>query len=394
MRVFRDVLIIVLLLISLVIIPSTASTKPKLSISSSGRIGLDWLRTNGKWIVDSQGNIVILRGVNFIGYSSNPYKLHTEEDYARMASWGFNVVRLPIAWQHIEPQPGVYNSSYFKDTVDKDIRWAKKYGIYIILDMHQWYWSPRFTFFGGRGQGMPVWMVNGYPDSSEGMNQAITDFWLGKGPNGTEANEINPSMQHRYITIWKLVANRYVNEPRVAIYELFNEPYHSNIIGPEQMPNYLYPFYNRLIEAIRVIDPKRIIAYESTGGWDSGRAQKLNYSNLAYTFHYYHTRVYDGNATALREGFMYRYNPIFAWQSKPPTWDIPIFLGEFGAETGSWNPNASQYVIDYRNILDNDVKIGWMWWNYAKSDTYGAALLYADGRERTELTTYLKIKSS
>ena len=88
---------------------------------------------------------------------------------------------------------------------------------------------------------------------------------------------------------------------------------------------------------------------------------------------------------------MYRYSPPYIWQSNPSQWNIPIYLGEFGTDSYSLNPNASKYVVDYRNILDNEVKIGWMWWVYTKSDGYGKALLYANGTERTELTNYIRI---
>jgi aryl-phospho-beta-D-glucosidase BglC (GH1 family) len=274
--------------------------------------------------------------------------------------------------------------------VDRDIAWAKKYGIYIILDMHQWRWSPHFG-----GNGLPVWMVASYPNSKEGMGQAIMDFWLGKGPNGTDANETNPSMQERFVNVWKYVAQRYVNEPTIAAYELFNEPYHSSDLiqgglDPAQTASYLFPFYCKVIESIRIVDANHIIAYQPVGGWDSGRAQKLNYSNLVYTFHFYGESPYSGNSTKLKEDFMYRYNPPYTWQSKPIEWNMPIWLGEFGTDAQPWNPNASLYVRDMMVIL-NEIQIGWAWWVYWKSDTYGKALLYANGTERTELTTYLKL---
>jgi hypothetical protein len=118
-----------LLFIDFLIIP-TLSLQSIQKISASGMIDygrerMKWLHTNGKWIVDEDGNIVILRDANFMGYEFGAWNTHTEEDYARMASWGFNVVRLPIAWHYIEPEPGFYNESYFTNYVDRDIAWLK-----------------------------------------------------------------------------------------------------------------------------------------------------------------------------------------------------------------------------------------------------------------------------
>lgn len=66
------------------------------------------LWTNGTQIMDRNGSVVILRGVNLSGYEYvHPIQwTHWESDYATIASWGFNVVRLPISWENLEPKPG------------------------------------------------------------------------------------------------------------------------------------------------------------------------------------------------------------------------------------------------------------------------------------------------
>jgi endoglycosylceramidase len=338
-------------------------------------------------MVDSHGNVVILRGVNVHDALSQSL---TDDDFKRIASWGFNAIRLPIAWANMEPGEGSFDISYLT-SVDNYVELAQKYGMYVILDMHQYKWSPDFSYFGQPGYGMPSWLVSGYPDDANGYDQVITDFWLGKGANRTVPSTNNPSMQDFFIEAWRTLTKRYRLNATVAIYELFNEPYYSTNIDPLQMPSCLYPFYTRLIEAIREIDSRHIIAYEPTGGWDSGRAQKLNFTNLAFTFHLYPPDIYDGNATTLRSEFMYRYSPPYDWQSKPSTWNLPIYLGEFKTDVGPQNPNCSRYIQDLRQILDNQVGIGWFWWMYGKSDSHGYELLYANGAEKSELTDYLKI---
>jgi hypothetical protein len=356
------------------------------NVSSYGvisyRSGMSWLSTEGKWIVDSEGNIVILRGANFMGYEFGSWGSHIEEDYAKMASWGFNVVRLPIAWHHIEKSSGVYDESYFTNYVDRDIAWAKKYGIYIILDMHQWYWSPRFTFFSDKGEtgnGVPVWMVNGYENSREGMNQAITDFWLGKGPNGTSPSEPNPSMQDRFIAVWKYVATRYSNETTI-VYELFNEPPRGTLTTQEAA-SYLNPFYNKLIDQIRTIDSNHILFYEPIGGYSTSTAQLLNKLNMAFSFHFYELRNnYSGNVEDLLKEWKKKYDFV-------KDWSIPISVGEFGAYSGVIN--ALLWINDTLSIF-NENRLSWMWWTYYKSDTSTDCLCYRNGTERVELIQYLK----
>jgi endoglycosylceramidase len=352
-----------------------------------------WLRTNGKWIVDEDGNIVLLRGANFMGYEFGAWSAHTEEDYARMASWGLNVVRLPIAWHYIEPEPGFYNESYFTNYVDRDITWAKKYGIYIILDMHQWYWSKHFSYAGGGWtNGLPSWMISAYPNNATGLGQAINDFWLGKAPNGTEASAENPSMKDRFIAMWKYVAQRYANEPTIAGYDLFNEPYYAipyieGGLDASQTATYLYPFYNRLIDAIRTVDSHHIIFYEPVGGWHTDSAQLLNKTNIVFSYHYYLlSGNYSGDASMLEKDIINRYldkptiNPI-------RNWNIPCFVGEFGVPLKV--NNSSLWVRDTVSIW-NRYEIGWAWWTYWKSDVADMSLCYANGTEKLQFIQYLK----
>lgn len=351
------------------------------AIQSVGRIGLDWLHTQDKNVVNSQGNRLILRGANFMGYGDH----HSEQDYVKMASWGFNVVRLPIAWQYIEPQPGVFNSSYLKNNVGQDIAWAKKYGIHIILDIHQWYWSPYFinNSTGESGNGMPWWLVSGYPQDYTSYQQAITDFWLGKAPNGTEPTLSNPSMQDRFINAWKVVASTFKNEATVAAYDILNEPSRGSL-SISQQPTYLYVFYDKLIPEIRKLDSKHIIMYEHSEGYINPYVRLLNYSNIVFSFHFYRLREnYDGNRTNLETVF----NDVF---TRVSYWNIPVFIGEFN--THADYPNAAAWTGDTVSIF-SEQNLSWTWWSYYRSDYDQASLCYQNGTERVTITQYLKLQS-
>jgi len=97
------------------------------------RFKAGFLRASGTSIVDGAGKTVQLRGASFDGYEygmGNVVVTHSESDYQKMASWGFNVVRLQFAWAFVEPQPGKYDDSYLSQYVDRDVAWAAKYGLY------------------------------------------------------------------------------------------------------------------------------------------------------------------------------------------------------------------------------------------------------------------------
>jgi hypothetical protein len=384
----RKIYIVILLFAISLLATPTLCLQGIQNISSYGVVnygvsGMRWLRTNGKWIVDEDGNVVILRGANFMGYEFGAWDTHTEEDYARMASWGFNVVRLPIAWAYIEQQPGAYDSGYLRNYVDKDIAWAKKYGIYIVLDMHQWRWSPYWD-----GEGMPAWMVSGYPQNDNGRFAAVSDFWAGKGPNATEASPLNPSMQDRFIAMWKFVANYYANESTIAAYEVFNEP-NGNLEPWDVQTTQLYPFYETIIDEIRSVDANHIIIYEPMGYFDQGNAKlakNLIRPNLVASFHFYDYQPYTSTNAAQLENSFISNNPL----TKPNmNWTIPVLVGEFGIDADS--PNAGLWMKDVISIF-NKYQVGWTVWAYGKYDSNPMVLLYSNGTERTRLTTYLKLR--
>ena len=379
MRVYRELLITVLFLSSLLIIPSTTSVRSRFSISTSGAIGLDWLRTDGRWIVDSEGNIISWRGVNIF----DPRKRSLMgEDYGKMASWGVKTVRMPIEWHQIEPQPRTYDLSYL-EYVDNQITWAKKYGIRVVLDMHHWYWSPHFTFFSntsGKGYGMPVWLVGGYPDTECGWLDAITDFWLGKGPNATESSLHNPSMMDRCIFIWKFLASRYANESTIAMFDLFNEPPRGQLTHWEHA-QYLYPFYEKLISEIRKVDSNHILNYQPTWGWATQHARLLNDRNIAFSFHFYRLKDnYEGNSSAIESSFTDMWSPV-------EDWNIPVWVSEVGIEL--FRPNFDLWANNILSILAKH-KVGWTWYVYSRGYSEGYFLLDPDGKEKTELTTIVK----
>ena len=136
----------------------------------------------GPYMYDSSGRMVILHGVNVV-YKHAPYIAYPDPgepwnfdatDAQKMQTLGFNVVRLGIEWQALEPGSGGPNQpsictpgppgdphefnlatadaylAHVKATVDL----LARYGIYTLLDMHQDVYNKLF-----RGEGAPDWAV-------------------------------------------------------------------------------------------------------------------------------------------------------------------------------------------------------------------------------------------
>jgi hypothetical protein len=295
------------------------------------------------------------------------------------------VVRFPVRWDWLEPQPGNYSQTYL-NTIDNEIALARKYGIYIILDMHQWHWSTVFTvhtpgpYFQNIGFGFPPWLCSVYPDTDEGYNQTVNDFWSGKGPNGTVPSLSNPSQQDRFIAAWKLIASRYANEPTIAAYDLFNEP-PRGVLNWTQHANILYPFYGRLMTEIRKVDTRHILNYEPSCGYATYYAKKINQPNTSISVNFYSLRQnYNGDSSALKAAFDSLYNPV-------KTWGIPYIITEVGIESSQ--SNFTLWMKSVLNIVSN-YDLSWMWFAYYKSDSPSFAVLYSNGVEKTEMTSIIK----
>ncbi len=179
--------------------------------------------------VDPAGRHVILHGVN-IGakHKKTEYvSWHQPSDFARMETWGFNCVRLLIIWAAIEPECGKYDDA-FLERIDQRIAWAKKHGLYVLLDMHQDLWGEK-----PGGDGAPEWATldKGRPHRKLGhlwsdaylvspmIQTAFDSFWANRpGPDGV-------GIQDRFALAWQHVAKRYADEPAVVGYDLLNEPF-------------------------------------------------------------------------------------------------------------------------------------------------------------------------
>ena len=300
---------------------------------------LSFLSTQGTSIVDSRGQVVILRGVDYPGYEQDQPKLHSSAAYRTLsAGFEFNVVRLPISWANLEPQPDAFNSTYLSWYVDQDVEWAKSAGVYVILDMHQNDWASRFG-----GIGAPEWAVRSFAPNATGMRQAVSEFWS------------NSDLQGHIIQVWSKIAQHFANEAAIAGYDLLNEPWIYASVTPELNATALEAFYFRAIQAIRAVDTNHIIFLEPA---NMNTFRLLAGTNIVWSPHFYQLSFaakYDMQNFAILESDFTAIYKTFAVDTGTPMW-----IGEFGAfmpdnsSRGTWTQDAL--------TLFNRYQIGWAWW--------------------------------
>ena len=259
---------------------------------------LPWLHvahpTRGMpYIADDQGRMVVLHGItpaSLIDYWSGADHSRTDpppfypidpaaydgqcpsnygdigvpplcrDDISQMASFGFNLIRLPLSWSLLEPQRGRFNQLYL-DRIAQVVGWAGEAGIHVILDMHQNAYSryvgvsnPPALPGGAPAMlqyytGAPAWATytDGLPSETYGNQREINPAVLEADSNFWYNRD---GIQDEYIASVAFLARRFKDDSTVVGYSLFNEPWPGWNLPPGFEDLLLFPFYRRAIDAI------------------------------------------------------------------------------------------------------------------------------------------------
>lgn len=366
-----------------VIIALTAGCK-KSGDTATSNVSIAQVHTDGRWFKDSQNRVVILRGINVGGNVKwAPFDFRMEEaDWDVLYNWGYNVARLLIIWEAIEPEEGVYSEEFFQK-VDQQIAWAEERGIFVILDMHQDVWGPAFG-----GDGAPRWASRldipftwnnpwGINYFAPAVITSYDDFWA------------SAELQDHYANAWLKAIERYKDRAIVIGYDLYNEPFFGSRTPWNFERDYLGPFQDRLAARIRAVDPDRIIFYEpmifTSGGIPTFLPPPAIRGNVALAPHFYdpvlgmiHTEPYDLDDSRMDNMMALRTTEGVGLGN------IPWLLGEFGVASG---PNSDIYIHDIYDMFEKHMASG-TYWCYGK-DSYMAPL-NGDGSERPRVTDMVR----
>ena len=190
------------------------------------------IKTSKLCFVDEEGRTRIFNGMNIddklVNCTEFRYKLD-DEFFTKYRANGIDIIRLAITWQNLEPEPEKYNESYLK-SIDEIFALAEKYGVYILLDMHQDLYSQNDGE--SVGDGAPSWAAvtdgakprmpyfvwaDGY-FLGRWVRKEFDNFW-----NNTPV--LGRGLQDRYCDLWQMLAKRYGDSPALFGYDLMNEPF-------------------------------------------------------------------------------------------------------------------------------------------------------------------------
>ncbi len=279
----------------------------------------------------------------FAAWNTN---LVAPEDIDKWVSWGVNSIRLPINYHEVTSADGVYIEAGFK-MIDDFVAACKAKGIYVVLDLHA---AP-----GAQN----CEQMSDSPD-------AIAHLWT------------QPDMYRKWtIDLWQTIAKRYANEPFVAGYDFFDEPYDVEKDGSfKEGDAVLRKMYLDLTAAVRSVDPNHILFIEGTD-WsqDDGFGGLLPAwdPQLVWSGHIYNL---DGTALVSLKPYT-----DLRTSTNRPVWD-----GETGENNNTW----------LTTMIANQeaAKMGWNMWTYKKVGDTTQPYTIKTPANWTKMTAYLSGKGS
>ncbi|WP_216897919.1 cellulase family glycosylhydrolase [Nocardia alni] len=248
----------------------------------------------GTWLVDQQGRVVSVHGVDLVRKTAPYYPFNFgDADAALLATEGLNAARIGFIWEAVEPKPGVYDDAYIRRIVSLDNLLAA-HGIRTLIDFHQDSWSRTAGIAqlgNSTGDGAPQWATLGAnPHNAQDDFQA---FWDNKSASD------GVGIQTHFLRAWQHVVRMLdasAGSANIVGIDPLNEPYPGSGFGCPQFatgcPSFeqgpLARFYRTAIAALRGAGDTHVIFPESdptTGSRTS--LPPFDDSRVGYNFHAY-----------------------------------------------------------------------------------------------------------
>lgn len=273
----------------------------------------------------------VLPGTEGVDYTQNSLSY-----YQYIARKGFNIVRLPILWERIQPTlNGALNATY-KGYIDNNISWALANNLKVILDIHNY----------------------GRRDVS-GASQIIGDGTL---------------TQAHFVDLWTKLSTAYKDDTTVLVYNLMNEPHNMPVESNQTTYKTTATWTlaaQAAINAIRANNDTHIISV-NTDWWSSVPNYLENFAyganpdmwvtdsltgKLWIQMHCYFDSTYEGayaNADRYWSGSGKSIRFFGDYLKNVATWaqskGVTLFIGEYAVPSGD-----SAYLTafnDMMNVMD------------------------------------------
>ena len=308
-------------------------------------------------------------------------------DADQMRGFGFNLLRLPISWSALEPEPGQYDRRYL-DRIAAIVTVCERRGILVVIDFHQDAFSKEI------GQdGAPRWVLDlllgpgGYPY----LGGPLTDLDARRFAPATVAAFRDffadaHDVQDRYAAAVSAVAMRFRRSRGVLGYEIMNEPF-ALVAGGTQAQ--LDAFHVRVATAIRRVDRRHLVIFEPDTIRNATNQAPVPAAPFPVPGGMYAPHIYTGvfDTTDFSSGDPALLAPSMERAAvEAAAWGTPLLVGEYGIDPAS--PVANRWITAELDLQDRLRAHSTFWlWEEISSGHWG---LYdgesADGGERVGRT--------
>ena len=347
--------------------------------------GSSFSQTTPHQIVANMGTGINLGNILSAPFEGNWASPLTEEYVDNVARLKFKHVRVPIRFDNqttpfssVTYTDGMGNyigspsnyavSSSYLDRIEEIVDWCLARNLIVIIDVHgdHWFW--------------------------ESFDNSSSYYATGND---------RLARIDRFKAIWRDISNRFQTKPNSVLFEIMNEPFFS------MSASEVIDINTQILSLIRSTNPTRCVIV--TGGGENSFEAPLQLSDvfiqsdnyLIATFHYYRPRAFtssgsqnqtdnDWGTLADQTQIQTEFDQVYNWSIQK---NIPIFLGEFGAD----NVNGYDYFDQTVGLYGGPDEFSRRFFHqfvasYARSK--GFALAVWDAGEKAGKTIYLDTTDS
>jgi endoglycosylceramidase len=361
-------------------------------------------------VVDPSGREVLLKGVNVDGLVdyfrpdlAPPYPTASSSygagacppddpsvegvdvcsyDFSQLPSLGYDVIRLNLSWSLLEPAPGRIDASYVK-RIAQVVGWARRAGIYVVLDMHQDAWSKYIYTGPSETCQPPLERIRGFDGAPKWASEHVAPACALHGTRELDAAVAEcfqklyddapapdgVGLQEHYAAAMAALARRFAGQPTVAGYEIINEPSPGFNATPGVVDSTeLFPFYAKVIAHITSTVPgfRQLFFIEPNVERDVTDHSAIATPWSAYSSYpgvVYAPHIYTGTFTLDQQTSSTRFFPSEAGYesaiSDAKALGLPLWIGEFGN-----NPENDSTLLRTSYELQDRYGLGgalWLW---------------------------------
>ncbi len=344
--------------------------------SAFGQTG--YWHTSGNQVLDSNGHVVRIAGINWYGFETTDEVVHGlwAQDYHyilnAIQSNGYNVIRMPMSNQVVESPIIPTNISYENGSgpintdlrglnslqiLDKIVTYAGQIGLHIILDNHR-------SEAGNGAESNGLWYTSQYPESA-------------------------------WINDWLTLTNRYLNNTTVIGFDLRNEPHNATSGGSCWGCGTMSYDWRLAAErggnAVQAVNPNLLLFVEGTDcynnncdWWGGNLAGAQSYPvvlniahQLVYSAHDYGPNLYQQswfNNNTTYQSLVQVWTGFWAYLSLNDV--APVWVGEFGTTNNATDIESNvpgsqgQWFQSIVTFMQNNPQLDWTYWALNGEDSY------------------------